>query len=156
MYKNQTIIIITNLLRRGVIVVWLLHDWCFNRPPPDAKLLFPTMLINCIQWICIVVALGLITRGSNAWCDSIYDAIEYVPCNTVHVYIALLRWHKFPAPLSCVFYLFHCHLCRHKNTMVEWVLFTLQSTLPFRFHRHVVKRPRWWRHVHVSENCTGK
>ena len=52
------------------------------RPPPDSKLLFPTLLLNIILWICVAVSLAHITKGTNIWCKSVYASLKYAKQTT--------------------------------------------------------------------------
>ncbi|ELU12893.1 hypothetical protein CAPTEDRAFT_198693 [Capitella teleta] len=66
------------------------HDWRLTqpvrRPPPDVKLLIPTLICNLIMFCCMTVNAILLTDGFSKWCDSIESQFSGQDCSVLETY----------------------------------------------------------------------
>ncbi|ELU12892.1 hypothetical protein CAPTEDRAFT_198692 [Capitella teleta] len=55
-------------------------------PPPDVKLLIPTLICNLIMFCCMTVNAILLTDGFSKWCDSIESQFSGQDCSVLETY----------------------------------------------------------------------
>ena len=63
------------------IIVGMFYKFAYvlmSRPPPDVRLLLPSLFFVALMWILCVIALNFIRLGRNHWCNGIVFMLGFV------------------------------------------------------------------------------